>query len=98
MCGNRYIFDISKLYEYHKKNEQSFEQSLKDKKTVVICDNTNLLPWQAEFYSDSDRKFGYKIAFINFCRENCTNMYNLRKLPQKSLTYIMCLNRKSLSL
>lgn len=66
MCGNRYIFDILKLYEYHKKNEQSFKQSLKYKKTVVVCDNTNLLPWQAEFYSSSARKFGYKIVFINF--------------------------------
>lgn len=84
MRGNCYVFDISKLYEYHKKNEQAFEQSLKDKKTIVVCDNTNLLPWQTEFYSGAARKFGYKIVFINFLpRELYKHVQSQKITPEK---------------
>ena len=84
MRGNRYEFDISRLYEYHRKNEQAFEKSLKDKKTVVICDNTNLLPWQTEFYSDAARKFGYKIVLINFLpREVYKHVQSQKITPEK---------------
>lgn len=66
MHGNRYVFDISKLYEYHKRNEESFLKALMMQKAVVICDNTNLMPWQTEFYTNAARAYGYKIVLINF--------------------------------
>jgi hypothetical protein len=39
---------------------------LKNGVNVVICDNTNLLPWQAEPYTKAAREHGYKIIIINF--------------------------------
>lgn len=65
MCGEKYDFDITKLNEYHKQNLKDFESSLKANKQVVICDNTNLLPWQCEPYTKLAREYGYKIVFLN---------------------------------
>lgn len=65
MVGEKYIFDIEKLNDYHKQNEKNFKDSLAKGISVVVCDNTNLLPWQCEVYTNLARKYGYKIAFLN---------------------------------
>jgi tRNA uridine 5-carbamoylmethylation protein Kti12 len=64
MVGNKYVFDIEKLGEYHDKNLENFEKSLIQNKDVVICDNTNIMPWQTKPYTKLARKFGYKIIII----------------------------------
>ncbi|TLD99374.1 Card1-like endonuclease domain-containing protein [Helicobacter trogontum] len=65
MVGEKYIFDIEKLNDYHRQNEINFEHSLKSGISVVVCDNTNILPWQCEVYTNLARKYNYKIAFLN---------------------------------
>ena len=64
MVGNRYIFDIKKLNKYHQKNLDEFKKSLQKGIEVVICDNTNIAPWQSEPYTNEARKRGYQILCI----------------------------------
>lgn len=61
-----YIFDAEKLDEYHQQNQQSFEKSLKNEVDIVICDNTNLKPWEAERYTELARRYNYFIVLLNF--------------------------------
>ncbi len=65
MMDGRYCFDLNKLSRYHHWNRLSFEQSLRRGINVVICDNTNLQPWQTEPYTDLARRYGYQIIFLN---------------------------------
>ncbi|MFY4758168.1 nucleoside-triphosphatase [Aliarcobacter butzleri] len=64
MIGNRYMFDIEKLPEYHKENLASFKNSLLNSIDVVICDNINLEPWQTEPYTKLAREFNYNVIII----------------------------------
>ena len=66
MIGNRYVFDIKKLWEYHTKTLDNFISDLRIGLDVVICDNTNLLPWEVEPYTKAAREYGYRIIVINF--------------------------------
>lgn len=66
MVGNRYVFDKNVLGENHLSNLNNFINDLKNGVNVVICDNTNLLPWQAEPYTKAAREYDYKIIIINF--------------------------------
>lgn len=65
MYDGRYCFDISKLHEYHQQNLKNFIADLQRGTDVVICDNTNLQPWQTAPYTDNARKYGYRIIFLN---------------------------------
>ena len=65
MNDGRYCFDIKKLNEYHQRNLKNFVKDLKKGTDIVICDNTNLQPWQTEPYTKNARKYGYKIIFLN---------------------------------
>jgi len=58
MIDGKYYFDITKLYEYHLLNIRNFEHSLQNKTDIVICDNTNIAPWQTKLYSDLARFHG----------------------------------------
>ncbi len=62
----KYVFDITKLQEFHEKNQNAFIQDLIDEVDVVVCDNTNIIPWQTALYTEAARKFGYTIIFISF--------------------------------
>ncbi len=64
MENGRYMFDITKLEEYHKKNLQQFTDSVKQGIDVVICDNTNIAPWQTEPYTKVARENGYKVIIF----------------------------------
>ncbi|RTI86054.1 hypothetical protein C3I04_02780 [Campylobacter jejuni] len=65
MVGDKYVFDIAKLNDYHKENLENFKESLIMGIKIVVCDNTNLLPWQCKAYTDLARLYGYKIVFLN---------------------------------
>jgi len=64
MVGNRYVFDITKLFEYHQRNIKEFQKSIKNELDVVICDNTNIVPCQTEEYTKIARAYNYQIIFI----------------------------------
>ena len=64
MQGEKYIFDIKYLKKYHQKNLASFQNSIENKMDVVICDNTNIAPWQTELYTQLARDNNYQILII----------------------------------
>lgn len=61
-----YAFDPGKLNDYHMQNLADFKQSLRQGIHLVVCDNTNLAPWQTEPYTDAARASGYPILFLDF--------------------------------
>jgi len=62
----RYKFDPKKLGAYHQKNLQAFSEDVQRGVDVVICDNTNLLPWHTESYTQVARAHSYNIVFVDF--------------------------------
>jgi len=84
MVGNRYVFQLEKLGYYHDKNLKEFQKSLEKSVDVVICDNTNIAPWQAEPYTDLARKYNYQIVFITLDpRELEQHIESQKVTPQK---------------
>ena len=65
MHEGRYCFDIRKLNGFHQQNLKNFVRDLQRNIDVVICDNTNLQPWQTAPYTENARKYGYRIIFLN---------------------------------
>ena len=55
-----------KLGEYHRQNLEAFRNDVHEGVDVVICDNTNLLPWHTEPYTQVAREHGYIVVFIDF--------------------------------
>ena len=66
MVGGRYVFDIRKLGEYHRRNLAAFQASLAEGIGLVILDNTDEHPWETRPYTDAARAAGYHILFLNF--------------------------------
>lgn len=66
MQDGKYCFDYRKLSEYHKRNVEAFTADLVSQVDVVICDNTNLTPWQAAPYISAARQYGYRILLMDF--------------------------------
>lgn len=64
MVGNKYMFDINKLNTYHQRNFLEFEKSINNNIDVIICDNTNIAPWQTEVYTELAREYQYQILII----------------------------------
>lgn len=62
----RYVFNLEKLNAYHAKTLANFTTDVRKGTDVVICDNMNLLPWQAQPYTDAARQYNYRIIFLNF--------------------------------
>lgn len=84
MVGEKYNFDVKKLNDYHKQNEEEFEFSLNKGISVVVCDNTNILPWQCEIYTNLARKYGYKIAFLNIEPKSIEEHVETQKVTPKN--------------
>ena len=84
IVGNKYIFNIEKLNNYHQENLKEFEKSLLNNIDVVICDNTNIAPWQSEPYTELARKYNYQIIFITLDpRELEKHVESQKVTPQK---------------
>ena len=66
MRDGRYVFDVSRLGEYHRRNLAAFKESLAKGIDLVVVDNTNLHPWETEPYTDAARAAGYRIILMNF--------------------------------
>jgi len=60
----KYIFEIDKLGNYHEKNLNRFKKSIDSNIDVIICDNTNIAPWQTEPYTKLARENNYQIIYI----------------------------------
>jgi nucleoside-triphosphatase THEP1 len=84
MVDGRYVFDINKLEEYHKKNLEEFKKSIKNQTDIIICDNTNIAPWQTEPYTKLAREFNYKIIIFTLDpREIKKHIESQKITPQK---------------
>jgi len=66
IIDGKYIFDFDKLGTYHQENFKKFKQSIENNIDVVICDNTNIAPWETEVYTKLAREYNYQILIITF--------------------------------
>lgn len=66
MVDGRYVFDIRKLGEYHRRNLEAFKASLAEGVGLVVLDNTDEHPWETRPYTDAARAAGYGIVFLDF--------------------------------
>lgn len=84
MVKNQYIFEIDKLYEYHQKNLLEFTKSIEKRIDVIICDNTNIAPWQTEPYTRLARENNYQIIYITLDpREFIKHVESQKVTPEK---------------
>ncbi len=61
-----YDFDPKLLAAHHARCLAEFRASLAAGTPLVVCDNTNLSPWQAEPYSTAARAAGYRVVLLDF--------------------------------
>ena len=66
MVDGEYKFDSSLLAKYHALNQEDFKKALKDGVDVVICDNTNIEPWEANPYCEMANDNGYYVLILSF--------------------------------
>ena len=66
MIDGKYHFDASKLRKYHIKNQELFKSSLQNNLDLVICDNTNIEPWEAKPYYEMAKEYKYDVILMNF--------------------------------
>lgn len=64
MIDGKYIFEIENLGNYHQSNLNEFINSINSGVDVIICDNTNIAPWQAEPYTTIARKSNYQVLIV----------------------------------
>ena len=66
MVNGKYIFDRSKLGEYHQKTIQQVEEVMKNPKhnERIIVSNTFTQRWEMKPYIDLANKYGYKVQEI----------------------------------
>ena len=84
MRNGRYVFDVSMLGEYHRRNLAAFKESLAKRIDLVVVDNTNLHPWETEPYTVAARAAGYRIILMNFMpREFEKHMESQKITPEK---------------
>jgi ankyrin repeat protein/predicted kinase len=84
MDGEKYLFELEKLGEYHNKNYEDFKKSILAQTDVVICDNTNIAPWQTEPYTNLAREYNYNIIFITLNpRELQQHIESQKVTPEK---------------
>ncbi len=61
-----YDFDVRLLAQHHARCLADFTDSLAAGVPLVVCDNTNLSPWQAAPYSAAARAHGYGVVLLDF--------------------------------
>lgn len=62
--GDKYVFDKSRLSEYHQRNLAAFIEAMTCGLPIVICDNTNLAEWEYLCYEKAAKALGYQVRFI----------------------------------
>lgn len=62
--NGKYVFQPSRLGEFHKRNQQAFKESLQAGEPLVVCDNTNLRHWEYEPYLKAARQAGYRTLVV----------------------------------
>ena len=91
MKSDRYIFEIDKLAQYHKQNLENFRKSILNDRDIIICDNTNIEPWEAKPYYEIAKDFGYKVVLITFKPRDIKDISrdNSKNIPQDIINDMM---------
>lgn len=81
-----YNFDASKLSEAHQQCLQSCIAAMKEKKELIVVDNTNTKKWEYEKYIEAAKNLNYCteiIEFIACCDEHALELAkrNVHKVP-----------------
>ena len=66
MVDGKYRFDPTKLRKHHILNQQKFKTALEQDTYLVICDNTNIEPWEANIYYQLAKEYNYEVILMNF--------------------------------
>ncbi|KAJ3323252.1 NEDD4-binding protein 2 [Boothiomyces sp. JEL0866] len=61
---NGYEFDPTKLGEYHLENQKAATEAMKEGKSPIFIDNTNLQKWEAKPYVQSGLLYSYIVRII----------------------------------
>jgi tRNA uridine 5-carbamoylmethylation protein Kti12 len=91
----RYVFDFTKLQEYHQKNYDACCQSLKDQIELIIIDNTNVLKAHYSRYAIAAQEAGYivDVLTIGSFDSSSLNLYANRNMHNVDLRGIIKMSR-----
>ncbi|XP_048790566.1 NEDD4-binding protein 2-like 1 [Lagopus muta] len=77
-----YVFDPDFLEDAHKWNQKRARKAMKNGKSPVIIDNTNIHAWEMKPYVMMAREYSYEVIF----REPATPWkFNVRELTRKNI-------------
>jgi predicted kinase len=62
--NGRYVFDRSKLGEYHERNRENARQAMLIEISPVVIDNTNTTAWEMKPYVELAQSLGYEVAIL----------------------------------
>ena len=80
-----YQFEIHKLAENHIKNMQAFRQAIDRGTYLVICDNTNLSPWETEPYATYARAHRYQIIMIDYAPRDLAQHLAVQQVTEENV-------------
>jgi predicted ABC-type ATPase len=83
-----YNFDVTKIAEYHGKNLSAFKESIDNKAPIVICDNTNMSPWEYEKYVNHAKTSGYYTIGVTIIPNKEASYYagrNTHGVPEETI-------------
>ena len=83
MVEGEYVFCIDDLGRHHEANMKEFKKSMEINTDVVVCDNTNIAPWQTEPYTKLARENGYKILTITLNPRELEKHIESQKVTEK---------------
>lgn len=91
MKDGEYKFEANKLQENHLKNQDKFFNTLKQGIDLVICDNTNLSPWEAKPYYNMAKQFEYKVIILDFAPRNIDDILDsqIHNVPKEIIVNML---------
>ena len=79
-----YDFDPAKLGGFHRICVEAFSSDAERGVPLLICDNTNLSPWQCEEYTTCARRHGYHVVVVGYApRALADHVRSQQVTPQK---------------
>ncbi len=83
MVEGKYVFSIDDLGRHHEANIEGFKRDIEMSTDVIVCDNTNIAPWQTEPYTKLARENGYKILTITLNPRELEKHVKSQKVTEK---------------
>ena len=60
----RYVFDYDKLKDAHEFCKKEAEKAVKEKKQIVIINNTHVKIWEFKHYLNLAKEYGYRVVIM----------------------------------